>query len=69
MTIGDHLSAQAKTRPEALALIDERAGRTLTFAQLDDEVARAAAWWCACGLRRGQAVLVFVPMSAELYVA
>jgi acyl-CoA synthetase (AMP-forming)/AMP-acid ligase II len=69
MTIGDHLSAQAKTRPEALALIDERAGRTLTFAQLDDEVARAAAWWRACGLRRGQAVLVFVPMSAELYVA
>jgi olefin beta-lactone synthetase len=69
MTIGDKLSEQARGRPGTVALIDDAAGRTLTFAQLDDEVAKAAAWWRARGLKRGQAVLVFVPMSADLYVA
>jgi acyl-CoA synthetase (AMP-forming)/AMP-acid ligase II len=69
MTIGDILTEQARTRPHTLALVDDRAGRTITFAELDTAVARAAAWWQAQGLRRGQAVLVFVPMSADLYVA
>jgi acyl-CoA synthetase (AMP-forming)/AMP-acid ligase II len=69
MTIGDKLTEQARVRPGTVALIDDAAGRTLTFAQLDDEVAKAAAWWRARGLKRGEAVLVFVPMSAELYVA
>ncbi len=68
MTIGDKLSEQARVRPETVALIDDAAGRTLTFAQLDEEVAKAAAWWRARGLKRGEAVLVFVPMSADLYV-
>lgn len=69
MTIGDKLTEQARVRPGTVALIDDAAGRTLTFAQLDDEVAKAAAWWRARGLKRGEAVLVFVPMSADLYVA
>ena len=68
MTIGDLLTAQAQARPQGLALVDDRAGLTLTFAELDDAVGRAAAWWQGQGLRRGQAVLVFVPMSAALYV-
>lgn len=69
MTIGDLLEGQARARPDALALVDDRAGRTLTFAALDEEVGRAAAWWRARGIGRGKAVLVFVPMSADLYVA
>ena len=69
MTIGDKLTEQARVRPRTVALIDDAAGRTLTFAQLDDEVAKAAAWWRARGLKRGGAVLVFVPMSSDLYVA
>ncbi len=69
MTIGDKLTEQARVRPGTVALIDDAAGRTLTFAQLDDEVAKAAAWWRVHGLKRGEAVLVFVPMSADLYVA
>ena len=63
------LSAQARLRPNAAALVDDRAGRTLTFAELDEAAGRAAAWLQDLGLRRGQAVLVFVPMSADLYVA
>ena len=69
MTIGDKLTEQAQTQPHTFALIDDAARRSLTFAQLDDEVARAAAWWRSQGLKRGQAVLVFVPMSVDLYVA
>lgn len=69
MTIGDILREQARSRPTATALIDDRVGRTLTFAELEEAVAHAAAWWQAQGLRRGRAVLVFVPMSADLYVA
>ncbi len=69
MTIGDLLDEQARLRPDTPALIDVRSGRTLTFAQLHREVAAAAAAWQAEGLRRGDAVLVFVPMSADLYVA
>jgi acyl-CoA synthetase (AMP-forming)/AMP-acid ligase II len=69
MTIGELLTEQARARPQALALVDDREGRTLSFAGLADEVGHAAAWWQSHGLRRGQAVLVFVPMSADLYVA
>ena len=69
MTIGEILSQQAQLRPAAMALIDDRTERTLTFAQLENEVAHAAHWWTTQGVSRGEAVLVFVPMSAELYVA
>lgn len=69
MTIGDKLSEQARLRPEAVALIDDRFGGSLTYAELETAVAGAAAWWRAQGIGRGQAVLVFVPMSARLYVA
>jgi acyl-CoA synthetase (AMP-forming)/AMP-acid ligase II len=69
MTIGDLLDEQARLRPDTPALIDVGAVRTLTFAQLDREVTAAAAAWQAEGLQRGDAVLVFVPMSADLYVA
>lgn len=68
-SIGEQLAEQARLRPGTPALVDERAGRVLTFAELEAEVARASAWWRGRGLRHGQAVLVFVPMSAELYVS
>jgi len=69
MTIGDKLTEQARTRPDAVALIDDRFGGALTYAELETAVAGAAAWWEAQGITRGNAVLVFVPMSARLYVA
>ena len=71
MTIGDILALQVRTRPNVVALIDARGGgeRRLSYADLGREIAAAAAWLEAQGLRRGQAVLVFVPVSADLYVA
>lgn len=67
MSIGDILAEQARRRPDAPAILD--GARRLTFAGLEREVAGAAGWLQRLGLRRGQAVLVFVPMSADLYVA
>ncbi|MEO7599034.1 MAG: AMP-binding protein, partial [Opitutus sp.] len=69
MTIGELLTEQANSRPEAVALVDDALNRRLTFKELEYEVAHAAAWWKQQGLSRGQAVLVFVPMCADLYVA
>ena len=73
MSLGGHLAELAAARPETVALIDGRGGparaRRFTLAELETEVARAAGWLRARGLRRGDAVLVFVPMSADLYVA
>jgi acyl-CoA synthetase (AMP-forming)/AMP-acid ligase II len=73
MNLGELLTQLARERPDAVALVDERAGRAglrrVTFAALEREVAAAAGWLRARGLQRGDAVLVFVPMSAELYVA
>jgi acyl-CoA synthetase (AMP-forming)/AMP-acid ligase II len=71
MTIADIFVAQVRSRPEAVALIDARGGgeRRLTYAEFGHEVAAATAWLEAQGVRRGQAALVFVPVSADLYVA
>ncbi|HRE83199.1 MAG TPA: AMP-binding protein [Opitutaceae bacterium] len=70
MLIGDLLTSQARAHPDTPALLDPRAERSLTFAELDTAVTSAATWWqTEAGLQRGDAVLVFVPMSADLYVA
>jgi acyl-CoA synthetase (AMP-forming)/AMP-acid ligase II len=71
MNICEVLSEQAKCRPDAVAIIDRHRRRTrrTTFAGLDQSAARAAALLHQEGLQPGDAVLVFHPMSAELYVA
>jgi acyl-CoA synthetase (AMP-forming)/AMP-acid ligase II len=67
----DVLRRHARERPEAAAIIDTVRGRprTTTFADLDRLSARAAGLLTDAGLNAGDAVLVFHPMSAELYVA
>lgn len=67
MNIADLLAAQARERPDAPAII-ERTGMT-TFAQLDQRARRAASMLHRAGLRAGDAVLIFQPMSADLYTA
>ena len=64
MNIAAILSEQ---RGDAPAII-ERAGTT-TFAQLDDRVRRAAAMLRENGVGPGDSVLIFQPMSAQLYTA
>lgn len=63
------LARQAAERPDAAAIVEGAPGRerTTTFAALAQRSARIAAALAAAGVRAGDAVLVFVPMSATLY--
>jgi acyl-CoA synthetase (AMP-forming)/AMP-acid ligase II len=71
MNIAAILHEQARSRPEASALIDSYAGRerVTSFAELERRVAQAASLLARSGLHPGDRVLVFQPMSLELYVA
>jgi acyl-CoA synthetase (AMP-forming)/AMP-acid ligase II len=71
MNIGEMLKERATSCPEAVAILETRndSSRALTFAGLERASAQAAALLRGAGLRPGDAVLVFHPMSAELYIA
>jgi len=71
MNLAHTLLEQAQIRPHAPAIIDTYRGRsrTTTFVELDLAAARVARLLVNNGLQPGDAVLVFHPMSAELYVA
>jgi acyl-CoA synthetase (AMP-forming)/AMP-acid ligase II len=71
MNLAYTLQEQSQARPQAAAIIDTygRKSRITTFAELDQAAARAARLLLRHGLEAGDAVLVFHPMSAELYVA
>jgi acyl-CoA synthetase (AMP-forming)/AMP-acid ligase II len=70
VNIAEVLRQQAGERPAA-AIIDTDRGRprTTSFADLDRLAGHAAGLLERSGLRPGDAVLVFHPMSLELYVA
>jgi acyl-CoA synthetase (AMP-forming)/AMP-acid ligase II len=71
MNIAEVLSAHARAHPGDAAIIDgrRRRPRRTTFAELDRAGACGAALLWRHGLRPGDAVLVFQPMSMELYAA
>jgi olefin beta-lactone synthetase len=58
------------TYPQVPAIIDTHQGqnRTITFAELEKSAASLATLLRQNGLQKGDAVLVFYPMSAELYI-
>jgi acyl-coenzyme A synthetase/AMP-(fatty) acid ligase len=71
MNIAEVLAAQADARPDAVAIIDTpgRHPRFTRFAELERASGCGAALLDASGLRPGDAVLIFQPMSAELYAS
>lgn len=71
MNIAERLHEQARTRPDAAAIIDRKNGgdRLTTFLELEEASARGSALLLKSGLVPGDTVLVFQPMSAELYIA
>jgi olefin beta-lactone synthetase len=71
MNVVHLLMKHAAQRPAAAAFIEGtgRGRRVVSFAQLEERSARAAAALVEAGIKAGDSVLVFVPMSAELYVA
>ena len=70
MNIFEIFEQRARTLRDAPAIVDVVRGRerTLTFAQLIDEAADVAALLESRGLRPGEGVLIFHPMSSDLYV-
>ena len=71
MNISEILVEQATERPDEPAIIEaaQAGGRAITYGQIAERSARAAALLRTDGLRMGDRVLVFQPMSIELYVA
>ncbi|HEY7546911.1 MAG TPA: AMP-binding protein, partial [Blastocatellia bacterium] len=67
MNIIEILRDHARARPDEAAIIDARRG-TFTFAELEKESSRAAALLNHAGIKPKDAVLVFCPVSAELYI-
>jgi olefin beta-lactone synthetase len=63
------LRERAAAHPDLPAIMDAPHGRprTTTYAELERAAARGAMLLWGAGLRPGDRVLVFVPMSAELY--
>lgn len=66
--IAARLAERAGRHPERPAII-EGSGARLTFGELDRRVRALAAGLAERGLGPGDSVLLFVPMSADLYVA
>lgn len=60
---------RAKADPDGAAIVDTKRGRSrvTTFAALADASAEVAARLAHAGVSRGDAVVVLVPMTAELY--
>lgn len=69
MNLTKLLEERARQHPERVALVDSRNGRdrAVTFAELSRRVEAGACALHEMGLRRGQVVLVFQPVSIELY--
>jgi acyl-CoA synthetase (AMP-forming)/AMP-acid ligase II len=67
MNVAHLLVSQALRRPDAKAIVESTAA--ISFSQLDERSARCARFLAERGVGIGDHVLVFVPMSIELYLA
>lgn len=65
LNISDHFFRSAGAHPQRIAIAHR--DRVITFGELAKDVRATASYYHAKGLRKGDRVLVFVPMSIELY--
>lgn len=70
MNIGKIIKTQATRNPDAIALINTVHGvdQQCSFSELDKKSAKAAALLHQQGFKPGDAILVFLPVSIDLYV-
>lgn len=66
MNIAHLMLRHAASRPDQVALVEP--GRKITYRELDEASARGAALLRANGIATGSRVVVFVPLSIDLYV-
>ena len=65
MNIIQHFLKKAVLYPDKAAIIDPK--HRISFKQLKSEIEETAAYFYKKGIRAGDRVLIFVPMSVELY--
>jgi acyl-CoA synthetase (AMP-forming)/AMP-acid ligase II len=63
--ITDLFYESARKNPERIALIENHT--KITFGEFENQVTATAAYFLEKGIRKGDRVLVFVPMSIDLY--
>ena len=63
--IFDHFSAAVKKNPDKAALIYK--GNTISFAAFERQIEESAYYFLDRGIKKGSRVLVFIPMSPDLY--
>ena len=68
VNIAARLGERAALHPGRVAIVDD-SGRRLTFGELDRRVRALGAGLASRGLGAGDSVLLFVPLSIDLYVA
>jgi acyl-CoA synthetase (AMP-forming)/AMP-acid ligase II len=69
ISLGEFVLADAKARGDKPALIDGPSGRTITYAQLPELVARVAAGLAARGFKKGERFAILSPNVPEYAVA
>ncbi len=61
----EYLHVNAREYPDKVAI--QHKGRFITYASLEEDVLQTAAYFQTKGIHKGDRVLVFVPMSIDLY--
>jgi acyl-CoA synthetase (AMP-forming)/AMP-acid ligase II len=65
LSLYDMVLGGAPGRPDAVAMADAVSGRTLTYAQLMDQIRRVAAGLAARGIKKGDVVSLWSPNLPE----
>lgn len=65
MNIVELFLTAAKRHPTTVAI--RHKGQSISYAELKEEVVKTAAYFTKSGLKKGDRVLVFIPMSIDLY--
>lgn len=65
MNVIDFFESVAHQYPDKRAIVEEN--RAVTFAVLQIEIDKTAAYFLSKGIKKGDKVMVFVPMSIDLY--
>ena len=61
----DLFTEAAQRTPDRIAIIESE--KRISFSELDRQITATVAYFQAKGIRKGDRVLVFVPMSIDLY--
>ena len=65
LALSPFVLAEAASRGDRSAFVDSATGRTMSYAELDDEVRRLAGGLLAAGLAKGEVLAIMAPNSPE----